>query len=98
MSGLHDFPLPLLPFNLTEKRSNFFLKMQTLPRFHREVETAVRQRRHRWERRGREGARVLRGGSWNNNERGHLLSSCRPHYTRGSRHNNCGFRCMMVVR
>ena len=48
--------------------------------------------------RGRDDARVLRGGSWNNNERGNLLSSNRNHNTPGNRNNNNGFRCVMVVR
>jgi len=41
---------------------------------------------------------VLRGGSWNNNERGNLLSSNRNHNTPTNRNNNNGFRCVMVVR
>ena len=60
--------------------------------FRREVESAVRQRRHRREEcRGAKRQRVLRGGSWNNNERGNLLSSNRNHNTPGNRNNN-GFR------
>ena len=42
-------------------------------------------------------ARVLRGGSWNNNERGNLLSSNRNHNTPTNRNNNNGFRCVLVV-
>jgi len=41
--------------------------------------------------------RVLRGGSWNRNERGLLLSSSRFPYLPGSRHNDHGFRCVVVV-
>jgi hypothetical protein len=39
---------------------------------------------------------VLRGGSWNNNERGNLLSSNRNHNTPTNRNNNNGFRCVVV--
>ncbi|MFN0080775.1 MAG: SUMF1/EgtB/PvdO family nonheme iron enzyme [Prosthecobacter sp.] len=41
--------------------------------------------------------RVLRGGSWNNNDRGNLLSSNRNHNVPGNRNNNNGFRCVLVV-
>jgi hypothetical protein len=39
---------------------------------------------------------VLRGGSWNNNDRANLLSSNRNHNTPGNR-NNSGFRVVVVV-
>jgi hypothetical protein len=39
---------------------------------------------------------VLRGGSWNNNDRGNLLSSNRNHNTPGNRNNNNGFRVVVV--
>jgi formylglycine-generating enzyme required for sulfatase activity/serine/threonine protein kinase len=42
--------------------------------------------------------RVLRGGSWiNHDERTHLLSSRRFHYTPGPRSSNHGFRLVLVV-
>jgi len=41
--------------------------------------------------------RVLRGGSWNNNDRGNLLSSNRNHNTPDNRNNNNGFRVVVVV-
>ena len=40
--------------------------------------------------------RVLRGASWNNNDRGNLLSSNRNHNTSGNRNNNNGFRVVMA--
>jgi formylglycine-generating enzyme required for sulfatase activity len=40
---------------------------------------------------------VLRGGSWNNNERGNLLSSNRNRNTPTNRSINHGFRCVLVV-
>ena len=42
-------------------------------------------------------ARVLRGGSWNNNDRDNLLSSNRNNNNPGNRNNNNGFRCVLVV-
>lgn len=41
--------------------------------------------------------RVLRGGSWHNVDRGNLLSSSRSLNLLGSRFNNYGFRCVLVV-
>jgi len=41
-------------------------------------------------RRGRKTSRVLRGGSFNNNDRGNLLSSNRDHHTPTNRNNNNG--------
>jgi hypothetical protein len=38
---------------------------------------------------------VLRGASWNNNDRNHLLSSNRNHNAPGNRNNNNGFRCVV---
>jgi formylglycine-generating enzyme required for sulfatase activity len=40
---------------------------------------------------------VLRGASWNNNERGNLLSSNRNRNTPTNRNNNNGFRVVAVV-
>ena len=56
---------------------------------------SLRQRHRQKRQRGRT-TRVLRGGSWNNNDRGNLLSSNRNHNTPGNRNNNNGFRCVMV--
>jgi hypothetical protein len=42
-------------------------------------------------------SRVLRGGSWNNNDRDNLLSSYRNNNDPGNRNNNNGFRCVLVV-
>ncbi|MBL9176735.1 MAG: SUMF1/EgtB/PvdO family nonheme iron enzyme, partial [Verrucomicrobiaceae bacterium] len=41
--------------------------------------------------------RVLRGGSWHYGDRGTLLSSNRTHFQPGVRHNNSGFRVVLVV-
>jgi hypothetical protein len=41
--------------------------------------------------------RVLRGASWNNNDRGNLLSSNRNHNEPANRNNNNGFRCVVGV-
>jgi len=41
--------------------------------------------------------RVLRGASWNNDDRGNLLSSNRNHNTPANRNNNNGFRCVVGV-
>jgi hypothetical protein len=40
---------------------------------------------------------VLRGASWNNNDRNNLLSSNRNHNIPGNRNNNNGFRCVVGV-
>ncbi len=48
--------------------------------------------RHRVKRRRGRTSRVLRGASWNNNDRGNLLSSNRNHNTPANRNNNNGFR------
>jgi retron-type reverse transcriptase len=50
--------------------------------------TGLRRRRGRMH-------RVLRGGSWNNSDRGNLLSSNRNHNTPANRNNNNGFRCVV---
>ena len=42
-----------------------------------------------------EDARVLRGGSWNNNEPANLLSSYRNNNTPDNRNNNNGFRVVL---
>ena len=41
--------------------------------------------------------RVLRGGSWNNDNPDNLLSSNRNNNTPGNRNNNNGFRVVLVV-
>ncbi len=41
--------------------------------------------------------RVLRGGSWDYGDHGHLLSSHRPHNTPGRRLSNCGFRVVLAL-
>ncbi len=41
--------------------------------------------------------RVLRGGSWNNNNPTNLLSSNRNNNTPTNRNDNNGFRCVLVV-
>ena len=41
--------------------------------------------------------RVLRGASWNSNDRGDLLSSERDHHTPALRGNAGGFRCVVVM-
>lgn len=41
--------------------------------------------------------RVLRGGSWNNDNRDNLLSSNRNNNTPTNRNNNIGFRCVLAV-
>jgi serine/threonine protein kinase len=41
--------------------------------------------------------RVLRGGSWDSNDRGNLLSSNRNHHLPGYRNHNHGFRVVVVV-
>jgi RNA-directed DNA polymerase len=56
---------------------------------------SLRQRHRQKRQRGRT-TRVLRGGSWNNNDRGNLLSSNRNHNTPGNRNNNNGFRVVVV--
>ena len=48
-------------------------------------------------RRGRKTSRVLRGASWNNNDRGNLLLSNRNHNTPASRISIYGFRCVVGV-
>jgi len=48
-------------------------------------------------RRGRKTSRVLRGASWNNNDRGNLLSSYRNHGTPATRSSTLGFRCVLGV-
>ena len=48
------------------------------------------------ERRQRQTSRVLRGGSWNNNDPDNLLSSNRNNNTPDNRNNNIGFRCVLV--
>ena len=50
----------------------------------------------RLERRQRQTSRVLRGGSWNNNDPDNLLSSNRNNNTPDNRNNNIGFRCVLV--
>ena len=40
--------------------------------------------------------RVLRGGSWHNNDRTNLLSSHRDHNLPGNRNNN-GCHCVVMV-
>ena len=40
--------------------------------------------------------RVLRGASWDDSDRGYLLSSYRIHYPRGSRYHDYGFRCVLA--
>ena len=52
---------------------------------------------HRSRRRRGWNARVLRGGSWNNNDRDNLASSNRNNNTSDNRDNNNGFRCVVVV-
>ncbi len=52
---------------------------------------------HRLRRRRGWSARVLRGGSWNNNDRDNLASSNRNNNTPDNRNNNNGFRCVVVV-
>ncbi len=52
---------------------------------------------HRQRRRCGEADRVLRGGSWNNNDRDNLASSNRNNNTPDNRNNNNGFRCVVVV-
>ena len=44
---------------------------------------------------GQRGLRVLRGGSWNNNDPDNLLSSNRNNNTPDNRNNNIGFRCVL---
>ena len=39
--------------------------------------------------------RVLRGASWSNHDRGHLLSSFRNHQAPGLRDSRNGFRCVV---
>jgi len=39
--------------------------------------------------------RVLRGASWNNNDRDNLSSSYRNNNNPGNRNNNNGFRCVV---
>ncbi len=46
---------------------------------------------------GKSGARVLRGGSWGNRIRAHLLSSNRDRIAPGERSTFNGFRCVLVV-
>jgi len=41
-------------------------------------------------------ARVLRGGSWNNNDRDNLLSSNRNNNPADNRNDNIGFRLVLV--
>jgi formylglycine-generating enzyme required for sulfatase activity len=45
---------------------------------------------------GKNGARVLRGGSCGNDDAGYLLSSFRVDYTPGARFGLYGFRCVLV--
>jgi RNA-directed DNA polymerase len=52
---------------------------------------------HRLRRRRGWNARVVRGGSWNNNDRDNLASSNRNNNTPDNRNNNNGFRCVVVV-
>ena len=52
---------------------------------------------HRLRRRRGWNACVLRGGSWNNNDRDNLASSNRNNNTPDNRNNNNGFRCVVVV-
>jgi hypothetical protein len=52
--------------------------------------TGLRRRRGRTH-------RVLRGASWNNNDRGNLLSSKRNHNAPTNRNNNNGFRSVVVM-
>jgi formylglycine-generating enzyme required for sulfatase activity len=47
---------------------------------------------------GKRGARVLRGGSWDNNESRFLLSSYRGNVDPGSRFGYIGFRVVVSVR
>ena len=51
---------------------------------------------YRLKRRQRTTARVLRGASWNNNNRDNLLSSNRNNNTPDNRNNNIGFRCVWL--
>ncbi len=71
--------------------------------FSREAESeGLRRAYTRWpltarlERRRRQTARVLRGGSWDNNNADNLLSSYRNNNTPDNRNDNNGFRCVLV--
>jgi serine/threonine protein kinase/formylglycine-generating enzyme required for sulfatase activity len=46
---------------------------------------------------GRSGPRVFRGGSWDEDARGDLLSSCRGGNSPSSRYTYYGFRCVLVM-
>jgi len=52
----------------------------------------------RLKRRHRPTSRVLRGGSWNNNDPDNLLSSYRNNNHPDNRNNNIGFRCVVSER
>ena len=52
--------------------------------------------RHRWKELGGSTARVVRGGSWNNNERVNLRSANRNNDDPRNRNDNNGFRVVLV--
>ena len=52
--------------------------------------------RHRWKELGGSTARVVRGGSWNNNERVNLRSAFRGNGAPRSRVDYNGFRVVLV--
>ena len=44
------------------------------------------------------GSRVIRGGSWNNNDAANLRAASRNNNTPANRNNNLGFRCARCAR